>query len=181
MLTDKIVYKDITARKIICCEGTAGYESPYFSLLPYTQNKGELLIASIPDLPQAHIFQQGIKIAPWRDGLWWIGSSFEWKFSDAGPTGRFREQVEAQLKNWLKLPYQIKDHMASTRPTTVDYKPFAGLHPVHSAVGILNGMGTKGCSLAPYFARQFSDYLLHQKPLLPEADIRRFALILSRQ
>jgi len=41
-------------------------------------------------------------------------------------------------------------------------------------------MGTKGCSVAPYFARQFAQYLLHGSPLMPDVDVRRFTKILSR-
>lgn len=180
VLADKIIYNDITAQKIICCEGTAGFKNPYFSKLPFTQNKGEVLIAAIKDLPPTHIYQQGIKIVPWREDQFWIGSSFDWKFTDVQPTEAFRKQVELQLGNWLKLPYKITDHWAATRPTTVEYKPFVGLHPAYPTVGIFNGMGTKGCSLAPYFARQLTGHLLDNTEILPEAAVQRFAKVLQR-
>jgi hypothetical protein len=41
-------------------------------------------------------------------------------------------------------------------------------------------MGTKGCSLAPYFARQLVDQLLRKNEITPEADIKRFQKILAR-
>jgi hypothetical protein len=41
-------------------------------------------------------------------------------------------------------------------------------------------MGTKGCSLAPYFARQLVDQLLRKKEITREADIKRFQKILAR-
>jgi hypothetical protein len=40
-------------------------------------------------------------------------------------------------------------------------------------------MGTKGCSLAPYFANQLAQYLVHQSPIDPLADVIRFRKILS--
>lgn len=178
--TDGVVYKGIKAEKIIFCDGIAGFDNPYFSLLPYTKNKGEALIVSIPDLPRTHIYKQGIKIVPWKEDLFWIGASFEWKYDDLNPTPAYRDKVKAQLDYWLKLPYTIIDHIASERPTTVGQMPFAGLHPLHTNVGVLNGMGTKGCSLAPYLAHQFVQHLLYGKELLPEADVRRHARILSR-
>jgi hypothetical protein len=46
-------------------------------------------------------------------------------------------------------------------------------------MGIFNGMGTKGCSLAPFFASQLTEHLCQQKALDPEVDIRRFTKILS--
>jgi glycine/D-amino acid oxidase-like deaminating enzyme len=66
------------------------------------------------------------------------------------------------------------------RPATLERRPFAGFHPLFPVIGLLNGMGTKGCSLAPYFAHQLADHMIDQKPLLPEADIVRFRKVLSR-
>jgi glycine/D-amino acid oxidase-like deaminating enzyme len=62
----------------------------------------------------------------------------------------------------------------------MERRPFAGLHPIHASVGLFNGMGTKGCSLAPYFAKQFADFLIYQTPMEPLVDIDRFKKILSR-
>jgi glycine/D-amino acid oxidase-like deaminating enzyme len=178
---ENVIYKDIIADKIICCEGAGGFDNPYFSLLPYSRNKGEVIIASIPDLPRTHIYKSGLKILPWQDDLFWIGASFEWKYGNLNPTPAYRKQVEMVLSHWLKLPYTIVDHWAAERPATVEYKPFVGLHPLFPLVGIFNGMGTKGCSLAPYFARQFSHYLSYGVPILPDVDVSRFTRILSRK
>ena len=110
----------------------------------------------------------------------WIGSSYEWNFADDLPTTSFREKITAQLKNWLKLPFEIIDHVAAIRPANVERRPFVGLHPAHAVVGILNGMGTKGCSLAPFFAKQFADFLVEQKTIHPDADVKRFEKVLAR-
>ena len=177
---EKIVYQDIIAQKIIFCDGTIGFDNPYFKLLPYARNKGQALIASIPDLPTTHIFKQGINIVPWQDGLFWIGSSYEWDFTTLAPTVDFKEKVENQLKQWLKLPFTIEDHIAGERPANMERRPFVGLHPVIPSVGILNGMGTKGCSLAPYFADQLTNYLVGGTAIHPQADVQRFRKILSR-
>ncbi len=177
---DHVEYKNYQAQKIIFCDGIAGFDNPYFHLLPYAANKGEAIIASIPGLPNNHILKQGISIVPWKEGLFWIGSSYEWNYSDALSTAGFKLKVEQQLNNWLKLPYTIEDHFASVRPANLERRPFVGLHPVHPSVGILNGMGSKGCSLAPYFADEFTNHLLENTPIHPLADVQRFKKILSR-
>jgi hypothetical protein len=41
-------------------------------------------------------------------------------------------------------------------------------------------MGTKGCSLAPYFAKQLVDKLKGEGNINPLADIKRFEKILTR-
>ncbi len=177
---DSVTYKDIEAEKIIFCDGAAGLENPYFTKLPFALNKGEVLIADIPGLPRNNIYKHGIKIAPWQDGLFWIGSSFEWTFTNLETSEAFRSKTENQLKNWLKLPYKIYNQWASVRPATVDHKPFSGFHPLYPSVGILNGMGAKGCSQAPYFANNLAQHLIAAEPLHREADIMRYKGILSR-
>lgn len=177
---DGVQYGDITANKIICCEGVAGIDNPFFNRLPYAANKGEVIIASIPGLPRTHIYKQGISIVPWKEDLFWIGSNYEWKYEHTNPTEAFRQRTEEQLKRWLKLPYTLVDHWASERPANMERRPFVGLHPLYPNVGVFNGMGSKGCSLAPFFAHQFTEHLLHGTSLTPEADVKRFEKILSR-
>lgn len=190
---NKVQYEDITARHIIFCDGIESFHSPYFSRLPFAPNKGEALILEIPgwspgpspiaspsDSGFTSIFKKGMTLAPWKDGLFWVGSSYEWSFTDPHPTDTFRQRTEALLKDWLKPSFRILDHIASVRPATLERRPFVGFHPLHPTVGILNGMGTKGCSLAPYFAHQLVEHIAHGKPIRPDADVRRFTKILSR-
>jgi len=177
---ETIAYKRIKAQKIIFCGGVADLANPYFSMLPFSKNKGEALIVSVPELTGDTVYKQGIKMAPWKNGLFWVGSSFDWKYDNTHPTSSFRNKIEEHLKYWLKLPFEVVGHIAAERPSTVDYKPFVGIHPKHPALGIFNGMGTKGCSQAPYFAKQFADHLVSNAPIDPQVDINRFSKILSR-
>ena len=178
---DYVEYKGIKASTIICCDGAACAEdNPYFTLLPYAKNKGEVLILSIPDLPRNHIYKQNITITPWKDDLFWVGSSYEWNFSDDKPSATFRIKTELQLQQWLKLRYSVREHISALRPANLERRPFAGIHPHHPRVAILNGMGTKGCSLSPFFANQLTQHLVHGTPITPEADVNRFTKVLAR-
>ncbi len=114
-------------------------------------------------------------------GLWWVGSNYAWEFDNANPTKEFREKTEQFLKEWLKMPFRINDHLSGIRPATLERRPFVGLHSLHTNIGILNGMGTKGCSLTPFFSRQLVDKLLYGTPINAEADVSRFQKILSRK
>ncbi|MDB5192947.1 MAG: dependent oxidoreductase [Segetibacter sp.] len=175
-----VTYKDIKAEKIFCCEGVEGFSNPYFKNLPYSHMKGEVLVASIPGLPRTHIYKCGLSIVPWQDDLFWVGSSYEWKFENLLPTDAFRKRTEALLQQFLKLPYTIVDHFAADRPSNMERRPFVGLHPHHPSVGILNGMGTKGCSLAPFFAKQLTDHLVSRSPIYADADVKRFDKVFAR-
>lgn len=178
---DHIRYKDIDALKIIFCDGAACTQNPWFELLPFAPNKGEALFVKIPGLARDRIYKKGMMLVPMvQPDQWWLGSAYEWEFTDELPSTSFRTKAEQLLQQWVKLPYTITDHIASVRPATLERRPFVGLHPVHSTIGILNGMGTKGCSLAPYFADQLVQHLVHGEALDPEGDVKRFARVLSR-
>ena len=178
---DKIQYKNITANKIIFCDGTSCFENPFFKQLPFAPNKGEALVARIPGLPDNHIYKKGMMIVPMAEkDLFWIGASYVWDFDNADPTNTFRENAEQFLKQSLKIPFEIVEHRSGLRPATLERRPFVGFHPTYTNVGILNGMGTKGCSLAPFFAKQLTDYLLYEEPIAKDADVRRFSKVLTR-
>ncbi|HEX6915675.1 MAG TPA: FAD-binding oxidoreductase [Chitinophagaceae bacterium] len=176
----QVRYRDITAEKIIFCDGVSSFDHPLFQRLPFARNKGEALIVRIPGLPQGHILKQGISIVPWKEDLFWVGSSYQWAFENDLPTEGFRVKTQQALSFWLKLPFTIEDHLAAQRPATVERRPFVGLHPLEPAVGILNGLGTKGCSLAPWFAKELARHLVYNEPITPEADVKRFTRVLSR-
>jgi glycine/D-amino acid oxidase-like deaminating enzyme len=178
---DSVQYNDITAQKLIFCDGPAAATHSFFSSLPFAPNKGESLIVEIPELPDQHIYKKGFMLAPLEESeLFWLGSNYLWHFDDPHPSKAFYEQAERHLKAWLKIPFRILDHRAALRPATLERRPFVGIHPHKKNIGILNGMGTKGSSLAPYFAHQLTNYLLHEEPIQPEADVARFSKILSR-
>ncbi|HEX6428785.1 MAG TPA: FAD-binding oxidoreductase [Niastella sp.] len=177
---DKIQYKDITAQRIIFCDGITSFNNPWFANLPFAPNKGEVLLVEANDMPTSHIFKKGINWVPWRDNIFWVGSSYEWDFASDQPTEAFRERTMAALQHWIKSPVRLLDHIAAVRPATIERRPFVGFHPIHPAIGIFNGMGTKGCSLAPFFAPQLVQHIQHQSPLQPEADVKRFKRVLSK-
>jgi glycine/D-amino acid oxidase-like deaminating enzyme len=175
-----IQYQDIQCQYLVFCDGAGGRTNPYFKDLPFAPNKGEALLVEIRGLPAAKIFKKGINLVPVSTDLFWVGSSYEWEFADEKPSAAFLEKMTAVLKEWLKMPFRITDHLSSVRPATLERRPFVGMHPLHSRIGILNGMGTKGCSLAPYFARQLSVHLADHAAIDPQADVRRFSGILTR-
>ena len=177
---NQVQYRDITAGKIIYCDGVSGFANPFFQALPFGANKGEVLLVEIPDLPDTHIIKRGYSLVPWQKNIFWLGSTYLWEFNHAQPESGFYQFAENWLKQTVKLSYKIIAHLAAVRPATLERRPFVGLHPIHSSVGIFNGMGTKGCSLAPYFSHQFAMHLQHQTPILPEADVQRFKKVLSR-
>lgn len=178
---DSVRYQDIQAEKIIFCDGISAMQNPWFQLLPFSAVKGEALIIEAKDIPPQHIYKKGIMLVPMPvENTFWVGSNYIWEFDDAEPTPAFYAQTTAQLKHWLKTPFDVLFHKAAVRPATIERRPFVGLHPLYPQIGILNGMGTKGTSLAPFFAHQLTQHLVHGLPLMDEANVHRFSRVLSK-
>jgi glycine/D-amino acid oxidase-like deaminating enzyme len=179
--TKGVIYADMHAHLIIFCDGYASARNPWFKNLPFAPNKGEGLLVEIKGLNGNLVFKKGMSLIPYRQNIFWLGSSYEWTFENNQPSENFRKNAESWLKNTLKLPFTIMEHFAALRPATLERRPFVGFHPRHLQIGILNGFGTKGCSLAPYFAKQIVDHIKGKGKINPLADISRFEKILTRQ
>jgi glycine/D-amino acid oxidase-like deaminating enzyme len=172
-------YADIHARYIIFCDGVSSSRRPFFEKLPFALNKGEGMLVEIDGLPTDAVYKNGMSLVPFKENIFWLGSSYEWTFSDDLPSEGFRKKAESWLNHFLRLPYHILEHFAAIRPATLERRPFVGFHPAFPQIGILNGFGTKGCSLTPYFAKQLTDKILGRGEIDPLADIQRFKRVLS--
>ena len=179
LIENGIEWKNLRAEKIIFCDGIQSMQNPYFKALPFAPNKGEALIVAIKGLPAKNIYKDNIAIVPWKDNLFWVGSSFEWDYADNSPSIEFKEKMIESLDRILKIPYKVVDHLVGIRPANKDRRPFVGLHPIHPQLGICNGMGTKGCSLAPYFALELINHIEMGVALNKEANISRFYHLLA--
>ena len=172
-------WNNINAEKIIFCDGVNTMMNPYFKSLPFAPNKGEALIVEIKGLSAKHIYKNNLAIVPWKENLFWVGSSFEWDYTSTIPTEAFKQKTIESLNAILKIPYTITDHLVGIRPANTERRPFVGLHPIHTQIGICNGMGTKGCSLAPYFTHQLIEHIETNAPMNAEADVQRFKHLMS--
>jgi glycine/D-amino acid oxidase-like deaminating enzyme len=178
---ESVSYQHITAEKMIFCDGVGSTQNPWFGLLPFAPNKGEALIIECEELTNEHIFKRGMLLAPLPGkNMFWVGANYQWDIENDQPSDEFYQSTKSLLKSWLKKPYKILDHKAALRPATVERRPFVGFHPMYPALGILNGMGSKGTSLAPFFAHQLVQQYIHGFPLTPQADVHRFQRMLSK-
>ena len=171
----EIVYENVNYKKILFSDGFQGRENPFFSWLPFNPVKGQILTAQIEDYEVTEIINQGIWILPVDNkGLCKVGSTYSWDKLDDEITEEARVELENRLKTILKKPYTILSQQAGVRPSSDDRRPFVGLHPEFETIGVFNGLGTKGVTLAPYFAIEFADYLSQNKEINPEVNISRF-------
>lgn len=171
---EQIIYKNLTAKQLIFCEGFYVKENPYFDWLPMNPVKGETLIVEMRDYAIEEIVNQGKWILPMGNATYRFGATYSWHELDFENTEKAKQELIEKITQFLKVPFEIRDQKAGVRPATKDRRPIAGSHPIHKNVFVLNGLGTKGVTIAPYFANQLKDFILFGKEIHPETTIERF-------
>ncbi len=172
----EVQYKNISTKTIIFCEGWKAMENPLFNYLPFKPAKGEVLLVSIKNFfCTDKIIHKGIYLFHLENDLFLCGATYEWNELNDFPSAKGKEEIMGKLKKLIHLPFEVIEHNAGVRPSVKDRRPLIGLHPQNKRAGIFNGFGTKGVMLAPYFAKQFFDFLENGIAMDREVDIKRFA------
>lgn len=171
---EEVTWKQIKAKKIIFCEGHKAVDNPFFNWLPFKLTKGELITIKIENFSPEMVINKGVFVLPLGDNLFKVGATYEWNDLSELPTEKGQAELVEKLKKIITIPFDIISHNAGIRPTVSDRRPLIGLHPEYKSLAIINGMGTKGVMLAPYFARQFSAFLDGGNKLIAEVDIERY-------
>lgn len=169
-----IQYKHIKAKHIIFAEGFGMCSNPFFNDLPLDGTKGELLIIKAPELQLECIINSSVFILPLGDGLFKVGSTYNWNDKTNIPTDLGKLELVTRIKEIITCEFEIVKHFAGVRPTVRDRKPLVGTHEMHSSVHILNGLGTRGVMLAPAMAKALFENIELGTPLDPIIDISRF-------
>ncbi|MBE6412662.1 MAG: FAD-binding oxidoreductase [Opitutales bacterium] len=168
-------YGDLSAKKIIFCDGWRVLENPYFSWLPYRPAKGEILeLRSTADVP-LHIIHRGNWIMKNSPDTFRIGSTWDRENLNSNPTELGRSELTSALSNMFrqKIDFEVVNHFAGVRPCTATTRPHLGEHPSDSRILSFNGFGSKGYALSPYFAQHFCQWLDGECTLDSEANLIR--------
>lgn len=172
--SEQISWNGRTFGRVIFCEGYKAIYNPLFSWLPFVPAKGEVLTIFCEQLGLDKILINDVFLLPLGKGYYKVGATHQWDSLDETATEEGKHELTQKLERIVHTNYTIVDHQAGIRPTIKDRRPFLGMHPKYNHVGIFNGLGTKGASLAPYFANHFVEFLEQGKPLDKEVDIMRF-------
>jgi glycine/D-amino acid oxidase-like deaminating enzyme len=175
--TEGVIWKNNSYRYVVFCEGCQALKNPFFPNVPIIPNKGEIITLSIPTLPLTEIVTQGVFLVQKQSGVFRVGSTYRWTFDQDEPEERGAMEIQEKLNKWLlHIPYEQIDLQAGIRPASKDRRPLMGYRNERPRLLIFNGLGTKGVSLAPYWAEELSQLIIDKKDLPKEVDIRRFYL-----
>lgn len=166
---------DISARKVIFCEGWRLRDNPWFNWLPLTPAKGEILtLAQNPAQPD-RILVAGRWLLPVAGGRCKLGATVCHDPLNTESTEAARTELLTDYHRLLPgaAAPTVLDHQAGVRPNTRDRQPFLGPHPQHAELIIFNGFGGRGSLTIPWHAERLADWMAGSGELPEHADIRR--------
>ncbi|MEP6735482.1 MAG: FAD-binding oxidoreductase [Chryseolinea sp.] len=166
-------FQDFEASKVVFCNGT--HDNKWFGWLPVKPLKGEALTVKAA-IANNMIINRGVYVVPTR-GKWRVGATYNYNDLVPGTTQNARQELSERLQGLITESFEIEGQEWGLRPTTPDRRPMLGRHPGIKSFWIFNGLGTKGVSLAPYFAEVLIHSMENGEPLNKEVDIERFKLL----
>ncbi len=177
--SNKLEYKNITACKIIFCEGFGIQQNPFFNYLPMNEAKGEMLTIYAPKLNIDFMIKSSVFVLPIGNHYYRVGATFNWKDKTQKPSEKGKQELIDKLSKVINVSYEIVAQSSGIRPTVRDRRPLVGKHPKYKNLAILNGLGTRGVMIAPWVAKKLFYYLEDEKELDREVDINRYQKLFS--
>ena len=148
--------------RVIFCEGISAAQNPYLPEIPFQLSKGEMLLIESDKLSQEFILNKEIYILPIGGNRFKAGSTYNWNFENGEASDEGKNYLAGELEKILAVDFKIISHTAAIRPTVKERRPIIGfvknktIVNEKSPLAVLNGLGTKGVMLAPFFAQQLA-------------------------
>ncbi|MEM7035845.1 MAG: FAD-binding oxidoreductase [Bacteroidota bacterium] len=167
-----------TFDEVVFAEGVGTKNNPWFHWLDIRPLKGQIMDIHVPEFEPDFVLLRKVFMIPHKaegENFYTVGSTYEKYFDSTAPTEKGRAELCEHVEAAIKLPYEVRAHRASVRPTTPNRRPVMGRHPEHARLHVFNGMGTKGVLQAPWCATHFREWLDGKRPeVLKELRLERF-------
>lgn len=171
---EHVTYKNVTAKRIVFCEGFGLQKNIFFNYLPLNEVKGELITIHAPNLKVDFLIKSTLFVFPLGNDNYKVGATFNWDDKTSKPTKEGKLELIEKLKKVINVPYTIVNQTAGIRPTVRDRRPLVGIQPAFPQLAVLNGLGTRGVMIAPTVAKNLFNHLEKGVVLDKEIDIKRF-------
>ncbi|HBC03219.1 MAG TPA: FAD-dependent oxidoreductase, partial [Aequorivita sp.] len=168
-----VVYKNISAKKIIFAEGAQAVENPFFPKHTLIGNKGEYLIIKAPELKLKTLLKGPVYLIPLGNDQYKVGATYSRDDYSLHTTNEAKEEILLKLKTVINCPFQLIGHTAGVRPTTKDHRPLLGSLKENPNFIFFNGLGSRGFLMAPLLSEILFNYLENDIPLPKEMNITR--------
>ncbi len=176
-----IIYKNYTANHLVFAQGATVKDNPFFkvSVSPqgskaFVGNKGEYVIFKAPALQLTSVLKGPVMIIPLGDNIYKVGASYGRDDFSEGTTTQAKEEILNKLNKMISCEFEVVDQVSGIRPTVKDRKPLLGNFSENRNIYFLNGLGTRGLSMAPLLCEWLYNYIEKKVDLPKEVDIKRF-------
>lgn len=169
------IYKDLSFKNIIFCEGMAVKNNPYFSHIPVIPNKGHHIKVKLSQEIADHItIKKKHFLFSLENGLYFYGGTYDRDQLDYQIDASAVEQLENGLKEVYPKNFAIIESNFGFRPTVKDRRPIVGRHSKHENLYVFNGLGARGILNGCFFSKNLFDFIEKDIPLPEEINIDRF-------
>lgn len=168
-----ILVNGIKTKNIIWCTGNYQENETPFNYLPFSSTRGEMIRIKCKDLNPEFLYNKNSFVLHQKDDEFICGATFSHEL-DKTTSEEGLSFLLHKIKDLIKPDFEVIEHYFGIRPTVLDRKPFIGLHPKLRNTFIFNGLGAKGVTQGPYFAKEFVNFILDKKKLSKETDINRY-------
>lgn len=166
-------YKDLSFEHLIFCEGQGVKRNPFFNDLPFQWNKGELITIKSTELKLEKMVKKKVFILPVGNDEYKVGATYSRDWESKETSREKLELLKEFLEEVINVPYTFIKQEAGIRPAVKDRRPLMGKDE-KSGYFLFNGLGSRGCFMAPLLSKEMLQYLKGVQNLHPEADLRRF-------
>lgn len=169
----RYIWGEITANVFIDCTGSSFVTSSQSTDLPFNPCKGELIKITTTGIPSDIVIHGTIHVIPIGGNHYLAGSTYDYTYADGDRTEGAHEKITAALKKMIKPSFDILEHHAAIRPSTIDRRPIIGELGTTPGHFVFNGLGSKGVMMAPWMADHLANHLLNNSPLEEEFSPQR--------
>lgn len=167
-----VQWKNVQTERVIFCEGWRANQNRFFDWITMHPVIGSILDLKIPEIAaEKRIVNKGGWLLPVGGEIFRAGSSYRREFDRENPIDDGEEEILEKVSTIIPAKVELMSKKSAVRPAIRRSQIFMGRHPQHKRVCFFNGMGSKGVSNGPWYARRFVEHLLDETPLPPEADL----------
>jgi glycine/D-amino acid oxidase-like deaminating enzyme len=166
-------YKDLEFDQLVFCEGHGVKNNPFFSDLPFQWNKGELITIKATELKLKRMVKKKVFILPIGNDEYKVGATYSRDWNNKETSKEKLELLKAFLEEIIDVPYSIIKQEAGIRPAVKDRRPLMGKDE-KSGYFLFNGLGSRGCFMAPLLSKEMLQFMKGEQALHPEANLNRY-------
>ncbi len=158
----RVEYQNVSSKKLVFCEGFQAKDNPWLASLPFKLSKGEVLTvqANPNNRAPTRMLSWGKWLVPINNRRYKLGSNYLWNDTNLQINPDTADQFRTELREHTQIQSKLLAHEVGIRPSTTQRIPFVGPLSNLKHAYCLNGLGSKGCLIAPHHVNALTAHML---------------------